>query len=189
MISENTYRIDYKRLVMLLLPTFLRQGVLVGLVYSCVYPLDKLLNRLIRMRSDNVVVINRNGQVCHLRGLLNDELDPDERRIRIVDGDPSDCRYLYREDTFNSVDAGVPLMAGQADTSSVDEYGNTLFVFNEGNTGITLVDSSGAIGSSGYDFVVQVPMSLRGVLDQSRIIALTNYFKLASKRYKIQYYE
>ena len=81
------YQIDYKRLALLLLPTFLRKPRIFAFLSAFVFGVSVLHNRFMKNRTANLLRIKRNGQVCYLKGMLNDELDPDKRRIRITDQD------------------------------------------------------------------------------------------------------
>lgn len=66
------FKVDYKRLVCLLLPTFLRRPVLFGLIRAAVAPLELLYRRFCSARSKHIYRLTHNGQVCYLRACLND---------------------------------------------------------------------------------------------------------------------
>lgn len=64
--------IDYKKLAVMLLPTFLRKPLTVALARVLAVPLDSL-NYLFRQRRDaHLYNLAHNGQVCRLKHALND---------------------------------------------------------------------------------------------------------------------
>ncbi len=87
--------IDIKKLVVLLLPTFLRKRKMVAWLHSLVTPISFLHNDFMRKREKQLYEIKHNGQVCYLRKALNDEFDRKQRRIRILDGFSKDREYIY----------------------------------------------------------------------------------------------
>lgn len=183
---SNVFNISYKRLVVLLLPTFLRQSLVFILLASLTRPIVKLYDTFKVARQQNIDRINQTGQVCYLRGMLNNTFDPTLRRIRIDDGNVADWQILYKEETFNDVDHGQPLYVKSASNIVTDVLGNKLLLL--GNDGVVMVVKRGDVGAIGFDFFVKIPTALRGIADENQIKALVNYYKLASKRYEIQYF-
>lgn len=183
MITERVYSIDYKRLIVLLLPTFLRRPVLFGLLKSLVLPVITLHREFEVNRAKGIYQANHTGQVCYLRGMLNDAFDIDQRRIYISDAEPLGWTILYTKDQFTAAGGKQPTTLGRADSAT-----GGVLMFNEGNTGAHLVAKQGSIGAIGSDFTVMIPLALRGVIDENRVISLINFYKLASKRYAIQYF-
>lgn len=184
---SKVYDIDYKRLIVLLLPSDMRKPRLFAVIKAMIAPIVVLYDQFKVNRSLNLYKVNRTGQVCHLRGMLNDNFDPSLRRIVIADGITSDWTILYKYSLFNAIDNKQPLWVGFANSSSVDGFGNTTAIFNQDNT-VSLISKQGSVGTAGIDFLVMVPMALRGIVDENRIKAQVNYYKLASKRYEIQYF-
>lgn len=103
--------------------------------------------------------------MCYLRAALNDTFDPELRRITITD---------------TAQNVGVMLVFQR------DEE-RTIFVPLRNSGTVLLVNRRGFGGASGYDFVVNIPLALRG-LDEARLTAVVNTYKLASKRFAISYY-
>lgn len=161
----SKYNINIKQLGLLLLPTFLRQPLMASLLYAALTPLGYLHTRFMLFRQDAAYRLGHNGQVCHLRAVLNDTFDPELRRITVTD---------------TAQNIGVLFVhlreKGQAVLVPQRETGTTL-----------LVNRRGFGGVSGYDFVVNIPLALRG-LDESRLKAVVNTYKLASKRFAISYF-
>jgi len=180
---DRVYSVDYKRLIVLLLPTFLRRQVLFGLLKSLVIPVITLHRDFEANRKNVIYQANHTGQVCYLRGMLNDAFDVDQRRIYISDSEPLGWTMLYTKDQFTAAGGKQPTMLGKADSVT-----GGVIRFNEGSNGVHLVAKQGSIGAIGQDFTVMIPLALRGVIDENRVISLINFYKLASKRYAIQYF-
>lgn len=185
---NKVFNIDYKRLIVLLLPTFLRKPVLYSLLKAMISPVISLYDAFLTNRAQNIYKANINGQVCHLRGMLNDNFDNDQRRIYISNGSTNGWCFAFMQALFNTQGNKQPIWAGSADKVNIDTLGNKTFVFNQGNTGVLQLSKQGAIGANGMDFVVMVPVALREIVDEVRMTSLVNYYKLASKRYDINYY-
>ncbi len=178
---SKVFELDFKRLVALLLPTFLRKTLLFALLRAMVRPLVSVHTAFMAARRDALYKSNHAGQVCSLRSVLNDAFDPALRRIRIKDAESLGWCILYRKEAFTAELGKQPVVV-----SLGTKQGKTI-VFED--KGCRLIPKQGAIGATGADFAVLVPMELRGKVDESRIVSLVNYYKLASKRYSIQYYE
>lgn len=164
---SNIFSIDYKKLIVLLLPTMLRKPILFALLKSATKPVVSLYDTFSSNRSRNLYEVEQNGQVCYMRKMLNDNFDRDQRRIYISDGESSEWVFLFQKSTFNSQGGKQPV-----------------WVSNEEPV---LVPRQGSVSAAGSDFVVNIPVALRGAADENRITALVNYYKLASKRYIINY--
>lgn len=157
----NLFRIDYKRLVLLLLPTFLRRPRLFAYLRAMTFGVAELHVKFLKNRDNNLLRIKRNGQVCYLRGLLNDELDPTERRIIIADGD-AEGDWLF------AVDESEPYQ---------------LLVDNPG----LLVYSEVLIIANTAFFYVTVPWSKESENLNNRLRNYLNEYKLLSKKYIIRH--
>lgn len=161
----SKYDIHIKRLGLLLLPTFLRRPLLASLLYAVLTPLGYLHTRFMLFRQDATYRLGHNGQVCHLRAVLNDTFDPELRRITITDTAQNiGVLFVYLREEARAV------LVPQRETGTTQ-----------------LVNRRGFGGVSGYDFIVNVPLTLRG-LDESRLKAVVNTYKLVSKRFAISYF-
>lgn len=125
-----TLNID--KLVVLLLPTFLRKPKLVAWLRTLATPLHKLLYAFQQARTADLYNLAHNSQVCYLRKALNDEFDPQQRRIRIEDGKQNERLYIY------SRSANRPLFLGK------------VFLYQRGD----YIDG-------GVDFIVVIPQGLQ----------------------------
>lgn len=70
----RAFEIDYKKLAVLLLPTFLRQPVLTAIVRVLMQPLAVMHDIFRTRRDDHLFDLAHNGQVCYLKHAL-DSLD------------------------------------------------------------------------------------------------------------------
>ncbi|MGZ9736812.1 hypothetical protein [Flavobacterium sp. GNP002] len=91
------YDINWRVFTINLLPTFLRNLIVVNFVQALIAPVETLYDKWFNFRVDNVYKLNNTGQVCFLRGTLNDKFDPVQRRIYISDGQFFDTTYIYTE--------------------------------------------------------------------------------------------
>lgn len=89
------YEIDYKQLVGLLLPTDFRKRKQAKWLYCLLTPLMQLHYHWKLNRDRNRYKLQHNGQACYLRKVLNDQFDPDQRRIIITDGQRYKRQYIY----------------------------------------------------------------------------------------------
>lgn len=155
------YQMDYKKLVVLLLPTFMRKPRLFAFVHALTFGLSELYTKFSRNRGSNLSRIECNGQVCYLRKMLNDELDPIERRITISDG-LAEGSWLF---AFMESDAWQLLIDGPG-----------VMVYSE-----RLIISDTAL------FYVSVPWGNKDENLNNRLRNFLNNYKLLSKKYTISY--
>lgn len=164
--GNGIFNVNIKRLALLTLPSWLRRPLVGALIFAGVTPLGRLLQELRAYRNTTSYRLSHNGQVCKLRGVLNDEFDPELRRIAIED-----------PDSMESLEAS---------TAWQREAGCWIMVPQRG-TGAVSIHREGFSGTSGYDFWVTVPEELRTAETETRLRAVVNMYKLASKRYAINY--
>lgn len=162
----SLYEVKIKRLALLLLPTALRKPVIAALAQSAVQGCNALHGEFMRWKSDKDYRLSHNGQVCHLRAVLNDMFDQTERRITVDDEDSGNQRgaRLFTRDMDRHI--LVPLRAA----------GNAFIINRRGYGGV-----------SGFDFWVSIPYALMGKIDETRLAAVVSTYKLASKRWTINY--
>lgn len=125
------YNFNIDKLLVLLTPTFLRKRKLVAWLRTLAMPLNKLLDDFKVHRERDLYNLTHNSQVCYLRKALNDEFDPQLRRIKIEDGTRNIRRYIYQRNVNR------PLYLGR------------MFLYLRGN----YIDG-------GVDFVVVLPRDL-----------------------------
>lgn len=130
------YKVDFRKLVALLLPINWRSPSLIALVNALVSHLETISDEFIERRADNIERATFNGQVCHLRGILNDKFDSD-RRIIITDPINKKETYIYT-DVENK-----PKYLGELDLYPASEFSDDQ-----------------------VDFIVKVPIALKDYYDQ-----------------------
>lgn len=149
------FRIDWDRFVLLLLPIRLRVTELFVMARAIIQPVMSVHSRFMLNRADNLYKMSHNGQVCHLRAMLNDTFDTQLRRITIEDTRRYDWTFVYKEN------ADKPLLL------------ETVVIASEQFT-----------TGEGTDFTVFVPSSISFSV-KPQMISLINFYKLAGKRYSI----
>lgn len=148
------YKVDFKKLVVLLLPISLRQPLLIALFQVFIEPLENIHYEFTEKRTDTLYKIAHNGQVCYMRKALNDKFDRVDRRVKIIEGNQYQREYIYTEAEKKPKYLGVIYIREDAD------YADT-----------------------GVDFIVQIPEKM---YKKYEVEAIIDYYKLASKRYKIE---
>lgn len=159
------YDINVKRLAQLLLPTFWRRPLLSALIFAAVSPLQLLHTQFMRWKADTDYRLRYNGQVCHLRAVLNDLFDPGERRITITDS-AENVGYI----SLHHRDADQSLRLPARESGRV-----------------VILNRRGYGGVNGFDFWVNLPIALYGKVDLAQVTGVVNTYKLASKRFSINF--
>ena len=165
MATSKLYDVNFKRLALLLLPTFRRRPLLAALAYAAVSPLQWLHTRFILWKRESDYRLEHNGQVCYLRGLLNDLFDPIDRRITVTEEVSNVGNIVLHR---REVQRAVRLPA-------------------RGSGRMVVLNRRGYGGVSGYDFWVNIPVALLDEIDTDRARAVVDSYKLASKRYQINF--
>lgn len=161
------YNIDFDKLVGLLLPTSLRKRKMLSWLSVLLTPLKQVYYVFLQKRNEkngDLYRLKHNGQVCYLRKVLNDNFDPEKRRIKISDGDQFKRKYIYTEGEKKPVFLGKMYLHGRSN------YADT-----------------------GVDFLVELPKNIwlyhrteqNGNEHFYNIEAFINFYKLAGTRYKI----
>lgn len=154
------YKINFNKLVVQLMPTFLRQPRMIAFISLFSAELTDLHNAWLVKKSADETWLQHNSQVCKLRKILNDEFDDIERRIKITDGQLYDRQYIY------TLGEKKPKYLGKIFIRQNTDYADT-----------------------GIDFFVIVPVEINIEQNKYKLEALINRYRLASKRYKIIYNE
>lgn len=149
------FNIDYKKLPILILPTFLRHPIHKAWLQALLSPLEDIRHAFEKKRNTDFYKLNHNGQVCKLRAALNDRFDVSERRIYIDDGNKYQRQYIY------------------TDGEQKPKYLGIIYLYDDSE-----------YEDTGVDFIVWIPTNLQ--YDSYEMNALINFYKLASKRYKIK---
>jgi len=91
----NIYKVDFKRLICLLLPIILRKEILISFFKSLITPLETMHTSFMQFRTDTSKKMSYNSQTCHLRKMLNDKFDV-LRRIKVEDVQKREPLMIYR---------------------------------------------------------------------------------------------
>lgn len=164
----SVYDVHIKRLALLLLPTHYRRQLIAAFAQSFTEGVARVHGGFMSWRERTDRRLECNGQVCRLRGALNDLFDPKERRIAICDGD-----------VRGGQDGGLRMFVRA-------EERHVLVPRRNGERAMIL-NRRGFSGASGYDFWILIPALLRGEIDETRLNATVGTYKLASKIWAINY--
>ncbi len=153
----NIYNTDIKKLAVQWLPIALRTRLMV--VFATVMQRGGAvqMQALTKLRFEMQYRLTHNGQVCHLRAMLNDRFDPTLRRIKVCDVDSKQTATIYRRGSDNAF------------MLSDEPY---------------ILSRRGFGGAAGYDFSIEIPFALTNA-EMVQLRALVDMYKLASKRYVI----
>jgi hypothetical protein len=149
------YKVDFDKLTLLLLPTFLRKPVLFGYLKALISPIASLHYRWSKMRDENLKKLSYNCQRCYFRGALNDKFDPVLRRITFDDTLSLQQDYIYTQ------------------TENLDVYLGTMWLEQDFN-----------YAGSTVDYLVMVPRDIMNA-KLNEIVALIEFYNLAGKQYQI----
>ena len=154
------YNVNWDRLTLLLLPTFLRKPVLFGYIKALISPIAHLHDEWQLEREENLKILSYNSQKCSLRKALNDKSDNDSRRIYLDKVPPTQNVYIYTKNEY------------------LDLYLDTIYI-----------DLDYTAGGETVNGVVYVPLEFKDTNKMHEITATLEFYKLATISYKIQYYE
>ena len=155
---KRFFDIDFARLVIFLTPPLLRSRKMIYWMQCNVVPLAIIHSIFTNNRAANLYNLAHNGQVCFLRKALNDGFDQNLRRIYISDGNEYNRQYIYTNAEQQ------PKYLGTMYLRNADDYADT-----------------------GIDFRVIVPFGFDLNGNYHQLKAMIDFYKLASKRYKIQF--
>ncbi|MDR3350698.1 MAG: hypothetical protein LBN98_03485 [Prevotellaceae bacterium] len=162
---SRIFEINYKRLVLLLLPTFLRKELLVAFLRAATAPEVTLHNSFLVNRKNNLYRLRMNGQVCYLRKVLNDAFPEAGGGIWIEDGEITG-HWVYAWD---------------------DDQERVLLAYDLNTDHATRVWDEAVIMDNVNNFIVFCPEKIRSF--EIKIKSVLNTYKLLSKSYNIRYYE
>lgn len=155
------YKIDFKRLAIHQLPTFLRQPLIFGLLRAALTPLETLYEAFLNKRAAQIYRLSHNGQTCYLQAALNDSFDPSLRRVRVLTVE-RDGEWLY---AVTESGQGIPIATAEGEESQ----------------DVPIVYDELALTAEQNNFVVFLPENVY----QTRLEAvktLVDTYKLMSKR-------
>lgn len=161
------YIINFKRLVVFLLPTFLRKRRTYEYLLALIEPIVVLYTEFKKYRADVIYRLEHDSTVYSIENVLNDSFDPQLRRIEIKDVFEGQPLYFYEEAANKPV-----YFYPESDNKPVYFYGDSYFA------------------PATTDFIVLMPDDLKPPIGSlslriSEIKKEVDYYKLASKRYEI----
>lgn len=152
------YSVNYKKLIVWMIPHWLRKNVVLILAQACVWLIIQTYNAFIRFVDAKLYRVRHNSQVCYLRAVLNDAFDNLPRRILIDDFDGLERIYFWAEADQRDIDF------------SVTQY----------------FWADNAYADSGVDFTVKLPTDIVTTdPEMKRLMANLNEYKLPGKNYNI----
>ena len=149
------YKVDFDRLILLLLPTFLRKPVFFGYLKALISPIASLHYRWEKIRAANLKKLEYNSQKCYLRKALNDYHDNEQRRIYTTKVPQLTGNYLFQPE------------------ENLDFYLGTMWL-----------DLDYTAQGERVDFLVYVPAEILAT-KTNEIMATLEMYVLASKTYKL----
>ncbi len=153
------YKVDFDRLILLLLPTFLRKPVLFSYLRALISPIggssQSVYYRWEKLRAANLKKLEYNSQKCYLRKALNDYHDKEQRRIYTTKVPQLTGNYLFQPE------------------ENLDFYLDTMWL-----------DLDYTEQGERVDFLVYVPAEILAT-KTNEIMATLEMYVLASKTYKL----
>lgn len=163
---NNSFNIDYKKLVVLLTPTFLRQPIWLSLMRVLIQPMAYLHDKFLSKRTDHLYNLAHNGQVCYLKDALNREfgIEDYQQGFQIEDiNAEGEFVYAYDEAAYLT------------DTER-------LWLVPDKTEGYTMIYDESSITPSTSSFVVYVPFLWQAGSDVDyRIRAIVEQYRLVSR--------
>lgn len=159
------FNINFSRLCINLLPTFLRQPVIYGILHAGAQVLEKSTYKAFTTaRTEHNYQLNHNGQVCYLRAVLNDAFGGG---FDILDVERKG-EWLY---AITESGTGILLTCG--------ENGNAAEVSN--GQKVPVVYNEALLNAAQNSFIVRVPYKIYQT-NLPAVAALVDKYKLISKR-------
>lgn len=157
---NEVFKIDFEKLIKLLLPTFMRKSTIVAFIKAVIKPLINEKEQFDKNREDNLYRLSITPQVFSLEKMLNDRYDPALRRIFITDGEFIEQDYIYLE---------------------VEE--KSIYIYEESEYEDIYIYDESEIGYEGDDFYVNIPSYI--TVPEDEVNELLYIYKLVSKKHKI----
>lgn len=159
---KNIYNISFSRLIASHLAGRIRNPKFIAYMLTLIYPLEELHSVFLSFA--NTLNTEVNSQICYMRAMLNDEFDFYDRRIQVRTINPD----------FDSIL-----------TWHIDTDKRTL-VGSRGSGNECLRNAKGQLGKNISNFKIVFPKGFSlSESEMSRLIAMINNNKLASKKYSI----
>lgn len=161
-------KIDYNKLAVLLLPTFLRQPILMSLARILMVPLQRLHDEHHAARDERMYQLQHTSQICHIKDALNREFGAGNYAI-----EPDYVAGFEIED-INAIGDWVMTydeVPAFADVHTMVSDNDYLLVYDEA-----------IITQATQSFIVYVPNDLDFNASLPKVRAIVDLYRLASRR-------
>lgn len=158
---DHLFNINFKKLALWWLPTFLREKIMRSFAWVLIYELEVMYVEVLKKRKQSLIKMNHNYQKFSVQKRLNDAFDPIERRIEIVKSVLYEGVYLYTEAEDDQFRSKTKFLYG-------DEH--PIYLRTESEL------------YSEFDFIVKTPNI---PINMYQLKAEIDFYILQSKRYEI----
>ena len=162
-------KIDYNKLAVLLLPTFLRQPILMSLARILMVPLQRLHDEHHAARDERMYQLRHTSQICHIKDALNREF-----AVGNYDSTTPDYTAGFEIEDINAIGDWVMTydeVPAFADVHTMGEDDDYLLVYDEA-----------IITQATQSFIVYVPKSVAFTPSLPKIRAIVELYRLASRK-------
>ncbi len=159
--SSNKYNINFKTLVIWLLPSVLRKPRVIALAMNFIGGIVKIYNSLMAFRVSMLYKLTISPQVCFLEKALNDRYDDLLRRITISDPKQYDYLYVYRK------------------SENKPQY-----IYKRSESKPVWLYTRAETARFQVDFLILIPVAV--LFNANELKALVDSYKLASKKFKVK---
>ncbi len=161
MVNHNIYNVNWKKLLLWLIPGPLRRVILLRWLTIITGPVQALYSALMLYKGGVKYWLGINSQVCYMEKMLNDRYDATMRRIYIERPPSVLPLYVYLRSELKPV-----------------------YIFKNGEGNIKYLFTKGETVSGGVDFYVVVPKGLSANFIEMNVLIEKN--KLPAKEHAIK---
>ena len=161
-------KIDYNKLAVLLLPTFLRQPILMSLARILMVPLQRLHDEHHAVRDERMYQLRHTSQICHIKDALNCEFAVGNHALT------PDYAAGFEIEDINAIGDWVMTydeVPAFADVHTMAEDDDYLLVYDEA-----------IITQATQSCIVYVPKALDFNASLPKVRAIVDLYRLASRR-------
>ena len=161
-------KIDYNKLAVLLLPTFLRQPILMSLARILMVPQQRLHDEHHAARDERMYQLRHTSQICHIKDALNREFAVGNHALT------PDYTAGFEIEDINAIGDWVMTydeVPAFADVHTMAEDDDYLLVYDEA-----------IITQATQSFIVYVPKALDFNASLPKVRAIVDLYRLASRR-------
>lgn len=161
-------KIDYNKLAVLLLPTFLRQPILMSLARILMVPLQRLHDEHHAARAERMYQLRHTSQICHIKDALNREFAVGNHALT------PDYAAGFEIEDINAIGDWVMTydeVPAFADVHTMAEDDDYLLVYDEA-----------IITQATQSFIVYVPKEIEFNTSLPKVRAIVEQYRLASRR-------